>query len=456
MYRKLPMRCAAPPLFGGPGAPASDPCPAQAAGQGRRVLLVGNIPHSPIAWWLNPVLALCSIVIPIFCYAASLNRFNFWTFGSSEDFVTRETFFLGLYSAGMLAFGMVLGRMALQRQDMVTLIDVDRTTRVLARLGWVTVLAYSLLLGTLLVHIDLVLALLRGNLGAASELRLVLGRIPGVTSLTQFGVIYLALLSALVTLAKYRMPTKVRYLSIAVLVLTVARAVLASERLAMLEAFAAMFVTPVAYKWRPSPWRAMAPFIGIVGVFIAFAAGEYFRSWQYYQMFYSSYFDFITQRFAGYFSTSINNGSGAYLLFGKYSPEPQITVQWIAKFPVIKNLFPTTNEFLVDHYLRLFANPEFNNPGGFYAAFLDFSFFWASLFMVGIGFVTGLLYRAFVNKNLVGLMLYPVVFLGVTDFIRVVYISDVRTLPIFLGAFVAYWGLRPLQVPRDRLARRAA
>lgn len=425
------------------------------AADATRTLVLGNRPHAPIAWWLDPLRALCFIVVPIFCYAASLNRFNYWSFGSSEDFVTHETFLLGLYSAGMLAFGMVLGRLSLPRRDTVTVLDADRSTKVLVRLGWVTVLAYMLLLGTLLVHIDLVVALVRGNPAAASELRLVLGRIPGVTSLTQFGVVYLALLSALVTLGKYRMPSHVRYLAIAILILTAARAVLASERLALLEGLAAVFVIPAAYRWRPSPWRAMAPFIGIAGVFTAFAAGEYFRSWQYYRLFYSSYFDFVTQRFAGYFSTSINNGSGAYFLFGKYNPEPEITVQWISKFPVLKRLFPAPDEFLMDHYLNTFANPEFNNPGGFYAAFLDYNFFWASVFMVGIGLVTGLLYRSFSNKSLTGLILYPVVFLGVTDFIRVVYVSDVRTLPIFLGALVAYRGLRPLQVPRDRFVAAA-
>ena len=193
----------------------------------------------------------------------------------------------------------------------------------------------------------------------------------------------------------------------------------------------------------------------LFGVFIAFAAGEYFRSWQYYRQFYDSYFDFITQRFAAYFSASINNGAGAYLLYGRSDPTPQITVGWISRFPVLKNYLPLQDDLMLDRYLYTYANPEFNNPGGFYAAFLDFHFVVASVFMVTIGIATGMIHRSFSNKNLFGLMLYPLIFLGTTDYIRIVYISDTRTLPIFLGAIIAYRGLRPFQVPRHQLLQGA-
>ena len=340
-----------------------------------------------------------------------------------------------------MILGIAIGRLMLRRQDMVSVLDAKQATTVLVRLGWITILAYLLLLGTLVTHVSLVLQLVKGDAAAGNELRNVLGRIPGVTSFVQFDVVYLALGSAMVTMTGFRMAPRLWIMTGTILLLTFLRAVLASERLALLEALAAIFVIPIAYRWRPSLWRSLAPFIGVAIVFVLFSAGEYIRSWQHYQNYYDSYASFIIPRFAGYFSTSINNGSGGYLLYGELHPTPEITSAWITRFPGVSLLLPRPETSMMDQFLATYANPEFNNPGGFYSAFLDYPFLIASLFMVGIGIVIGLIHRAFQNKSLLGLMLYPATFLGLTDLIRVLYISDVRTLPIFLGAFVALYAL---------------
>ena len=421
----------------------------------RPTLLVGARPIQRAAWWIDPVCVILFIVLPIFCFAAYLNRFNYADFGASEDFLTPETFSLGLISMALMVLGILIGRLALRRQDVVSFIELARAETVLIILGWVTILAYFLLLGTLLLDIRLVLELIRGNPAASSDLRTALGRIPGVTSFIQFDVVYLALGSAMVTLAGYRPRQRIWIMTGAIVMLTFLRAVLASERLAFLEALAAMFVIPVAYMWRPSIWRSSAPFIGAFAVFIMFAAGEYFRSWQYYKNYYNSYIDFISQRFAGYFSTSINNGAGAYILYGQDNPTPEITSAWVTRFPGLSSFFRSPDEIsMLDRFLVVYASPEFNNPGGFYAAYLDYSFLIASLFMVGVGIIVGMVHRSFQNKSILGLMLYPAVFLGLTDLIRVLYITDVRTLPIFLGAIIAWYASRPTQLPHDRLFTR--
>lgn len=419
-------------------------------------LLIGDRAYYPPAWWMDPLRTILFLVLPIFCFAAYFNRFNYWTFNASEDFVTRRTFGLGLYSMGLMLSGIVVARMAVRRQDTVTLLDVERATTILVRLGWVTILAYALLLGSLLFQPELALDLLRGNAAAATELRTVLGRIPGITSFVQFDIVYLALASVLVTLARFRMPTRLWVMTAVVLGLTFLRAVFASERLALLEAMAAIVVVPVAFRWKPSLWRSVAPFIGIVAVFMAFAAGEYFRSWQYYQNFYDSYLEFIIQRFAGYFSTSINNGAGAYLIYGQFDPVPQITSGWVTKFPGLSRIFGSDGPLALDEFLSRYATIEFNNPGGFYAAFLDYPFAIASAFMVFVGIAIGLIHRSFENKGLVGLLLYPAMFLGLTDLVRILYISDTRTLPIFLGVFVTVWAIEGRKVPRESYLARIA
>lgn len=417
----------------------------------RPAVLLGANLHHPLAWWMDPLRAILFVVLPVFCFAAYYNRFNYWSFNASRDFITPQTFGLGLYSVAMLLLGVTMGRLAIRRRDMITIMDGDRVTRVLVRLGWITILAYALLLGTLAAHINLVIALLRGDIVASGELRNALGRVPGVTSFVQFGVIYLALVSTLVFMTNFRMTPRLWIMTGAVFGLIFARAMLASERLALLEGMAALAVVPIAYRWRQSLWRTIAPFLGIVFVFLAFAAFEYFRSWQYYRMYYTSYPDWIAQRFAGYFSTSINNGAGSYLTYGQYTPYPEITVGWFTKFPVLGDiLFPDPKITMQNNFLELYASPEFNNPGGLYSAFLDYSFPVATLFMLGLGAVIGAVYRSFQNKSLVGMLLYPAIFLGTADLIRIVYISDTRALPVFLGTLVAIYAIKPKQMPRNR------
>lgn len=415
------------------------------------MLMIGLQPASRLAWWLDPARATVFIVLPIFCAAAYLNQYNYSDFNASENFLTAETFSLGMLSIALLVLGMTIGRSLKPRRDVVTIVIYNRVEKVLLAIGWITIVAYVLLLGTLATNLSLVLQLVRGDIDAGGELRKALGRIPGVTSFIQFGVVYLSLLSALIVMAKYRPPTKIWVMTGAILLVTLLRALLASERLAMLEALAALFIIPVAYWWRPSLWRGLAPLIGIAFVFSAFSAGEYFRSWQYYQAFYSSYFEFITQRFFGYFSTSINNGAGTYMLYAQYAPKAEITSAWVTKFPILGGLIrPPGQPSTLDMFLETYATPEFNNPGGFYAVFLDYTFVIASIFMVLLGMIVGFIYRCFQNKTLFGLLLYPAVFLGQTDFIRLVYIADVRTLPIFIGVVLAIYWLRPIEVPRDR------
>ena len=138
------------------------------------------------------------------------------------------------------------------------------------------------------------------------------------------------------------------------------------------------------------------------------------------------------------------------MLLAQYGPSPEITSAWVTRFPLVSFLFkPEDGLSLLDSFLVTYATPEFNNPGGFYAAYLDYPFVIASLFMIFLGTAIGAIYRSFQNKALLGLMLYPAVFLGQTDFIRLIYIADVRTLPIFLGVFLARYALRPTQITRD-------
>jgi hypothetical protein len=232
-----------------------------------------------------------------------------------------------------------------------------------------------------------------------------------------------------------------------------ARAVLSGERLALLEALAAIFIVPIAFTWARSFWRTVAPYLGIVVIFIGFAAAEYIRSWQYYKQFYDTYYEFITVRFIGYFSTSVNNGAGTYLMYAADNPEPDIMVGWVTRFPGLTSYFSGDEPSLLHRYLATWASPEFNNPGGLYAAFLDFPFLTGTVVMVGLGFVIGVTYQSFLRRRIFGMVLYPLLFLGITDLIRIVYMTDTRSFPIFVGTILVTLALRPTYLPASWIVR---
>ena len=412
-------------------------------------VMLGARPTYRPAWWLDPARAVLLLIVPIFCLASYSNHSNYWTFKQTEDFVTPETFGLGLYSAGLMVLGIVIAKLGKRHEEVVTIIRYDRVIRILTMLSWVTIAAYVVLFGTLVVNYNLIIAFVRGSPEASNALKDSLGRVRGLTSLVQFGIVDIALASAVTALGSITLPKRVRVLVWTVVGLTVVRSVVNSERLALLEALAAIGIVRVAFRWKPSAWKNLAPYLGISFVFLIFSAGEYFRSWQFYKVYYSSYLEFALTRFGGYFSTSINNGAGQYLLSAKLSPTPEVTVGWVTKFPGLGDYFASNTLSVHDNFLMMYANPEFNSPGGLYGAFLDWHFPIASLFMVGLGLATGLIYRSFQNKALVGLLLYPITFLGLTDLIRVVYLLDTRTFPMFIATGIAWFALQPIVVPAD-------
>jgi hypothetical protein len=79
-------------------------------------------------------------------------------------------------------------------------------------------------------------------------------------------------------------------------------------------------------------------------------------------------------------------------------------------------------------YLTAEANPEFNNGGGFLLPILDFGFMGALLYWLGCGVVCGVLYRLFQQKRPLGLLLYPVVFVGAIELTRIIYWAEGRVL----------------------------
>lgn len=228
-----------------------------------------------------------------------------------------------------------------------------------------------------------------------------------------------------------------------VLMLALLRAVLHSERLAILELVVPALVTCLAWRtYRPGHSTTgkrliqAGPFLAVPALIFVFGAFEYSRSWTgFYANRQSSFVSFVGLRLVGYYSTALNNG--ALILDSLRQPfgTPLFTLNFAWKFPILgeitSRIFPDPG-FSLDTYMHILessANPEFNNPSGLLLPFADFGVAGGLLYWLLSGILCGYLYRRFLAGAAAGLFLYPALFTGLIEASRILYWSDGRFFP---------------------------
>ncbi len=149
----------------------------------------------------------------------------------------------------------------------------------------------------------------------------------------------------------------------------VVRAVLNSERFALIELAVPFLITLLALRYlgktdTRGSWRFVmrfGPVIGVAGLFFLFTGLEYFRSWtNYYAGRDLSLWEFGATRLLGYYVTSFSNG--AYLL-QRLDPlnAPYFTLHFLWGFPLTGPLIK-----------RIFSNPLLDSGDKwFYFPFLE-------------------------------------------------------------------------------------
>ena len=261
--------------------------------------------------------------------------------------------------------------------------------------------------------------------------------LPGVSTLTQCGILYVTVETLLWARSASNRLALVRFAI--VLGLALVRALLLSERLAVVElvipAVVVFFTIGPASKLAYRTLVRLAPVFGGVGVFGLFALGEYFRSWSFYQSIYSGpYLRFAAERFLGYYTTAVNNGAIVYY----YEPiQPlRYTFQSLLEFPVVGDAVyayyaGTFGEDYIDYkaLLETYANPEFNNTALVGLLLNEYPLFLAPVAGFLLGLLSVTLYTSFLNGRLVGLLLYPSFFVGVLEISRTYYWSAERYFP---------------------------
>jgi hypothetical protein len=313
--------------------------------------------------------------------------------------------------------------------------------------------------------LQLALGVLKGDKGASYVMKEVyLGTITGVTTLTQLGMV-MAVLAVLIALRfGWR---RVAFKCAVLFLITMVRALMNSERLALMELAVPAGVLLVRLAVLESPryfgrvrtLLRMAPALGYGGLVVVFGCSEYFRSWvNYYAGGDLSFWQFVSLRLLGYYVTALNNGA---LLVQRLDPTgaPFFTFHLLWKFPVLSGIVQMIYPNLAiasvdgDPYMQVLsaeANPEFNNGGGLLLPVIDFGFAGALLYWTLAGIACGALYRLFRHKTVAGLVLYPLVFIGVIEATRIIYWAEGRLLVPFCTlaayAIACAWRQRGLQI----------
>jgi hypothetical protein len=290
--------------------------------------------------------------------------------------------------------------------------------------------------------------------------------IAGVSSFTQVGIAHVVVAGLLFRRRRdpaWGIPDRlVRRRLIVILILGMLRAFLLSERLALLELVVplltiAVLRLSVAAGRRVRAGFRLAPAVLLPMLLAVFGAFEYSRSWQFYRSHGgTSFWDFAIVRFAGYYATSYNNAAiaQAHASFPGRLPYSVIEFIWTAPGISQLNLYDLLSggdaQEAFATAIGQYGNPEFNNPGGLGAPFLDLGAVGGLLFFLGLGALSGWCWSRLRAGRPIGMLLYPALLTGLFEMPRYLYLSQGRVLPALVVLV-----LIALRLERGRPARAA-
>jgi oligosaccharide repeat unit polymerase len=406
--------------------------------------------RAPGIWWLSPafVVATAGIFISVAAYAIPDSTYRqYWRMPKFFDLKGLE---VTLACVAVFVFGALLSKVFMSRVGR-TRAAVDpaacvpwHLVRLLFRISfYLCLLGYALWIGLAIqrgMTLSNALEVVAGEKGAMYDARFTyLPTVGGVTTLTQFGTAAMILGAMLGFGQGWK---GVRGKLAVIIVLALCRALLNSERFALIELTVPFLVASLALRprfgRRTTIALKLAPPVAIFCLFVLFTGFEYFRSWtNYYAGRDLSLWEFGAMRLLGYYVTSFNNGT--YFLH-RLDPlnAPYFTLHFLWGFPLtsplIKRFFTdplleSTDKWFYFPFLEADANVEFNNADGMLFPLMDYGIAGGLLYWFVIGIVCGLIYTAYQRRDFVGLLLYPMTYLGLLELPLALYWGEGRAFP---------------------------
>jgi hypothetical protein len=402
-----------------------------------------------IPGWVHPVVLI--LALPASTAAAAIllpqSVYRIWRVHKFLD-VSESTFLLlgiaSLLCGAVIACAVVAGR----RQPLIVLDHRQlRTCQILYSVFLaLSIIGYVFWAGAAMrsgVGLRALLAVVDQEAGAISALKRQARPIGGLTTLTQFGPLTVALGVLL------RKTVKTRPWYLVVIALSLFRAVFYAERLALIEVLTPMVLVHVLIARPRIGWRSLAtklmPVYAVPGLWALFAAFEYFRSWVFAKRhFTESFAEYITLRLAGYYTTSYNNSAlyDQQLARIPGAGYPRLTFPFVENFPVLSDAVPSAQYAGVDavewerSVLSNFADPQFTNMGSFLLTHAELGAPGMVVFWLVGGLLIGAAYVALRRGSAVGLIAYSVLVIGVLESPRFLYWTEGRAFPVLVGLAV--------------------
>ena len=411
-------------------------------------------------WWMNPVWTVIIALAPGLALCALLPQSYFLEHWSTPKFITPEylllicglgaTFIVGTY-LGYRTTHPVISRPSVE--DVITPSVANRLMRITRLLFWITTLGYTLwaLIGISrgLRPGDIAAIFTSGGIHTAKSF---LRPVAGITTLTQFGPLTA---TCLMLLRRVNANIRTRRYIIALILLALVRTFLYAERLALIELGVPMFIVLLAFPKGNLRFRTALTLLPLwlpIAVLVFFGTFEYFRSYSstYYRNKNAghNYAYYTVTRLGGYYATALNNGVLLLHTDDRRSYVPFYSLEGFWKFPVLSSVLPykrvagtdVSEDFMAA--LETQANPAFNNPSGILLPVFDYGSFGAFVFWLIVGGTVGRIFALFRNRDIRGILLYPVIFIGLWEMGLILYWPTGRAFPSIIAALIISARLR--------------
>jgi hypothetical protein len=431
-----------------------------------------------LPWWLTPPGIISILSIPTLLIATFVSRQTYRDLWRVDKFLDGPTTWLFLLGLAAFVLGTIVGhgpsrrrpqpsfQRGLGRNDAMHTDDMrawpnlaPAQIELLARAHrfcfGVTMFGYVIYLGLAIktAGIGAYVNVLTSGQNFDATLKDLAPSIPGVTTLSQVGVI-----TAIMSEILYRVTNRKGFRKVLILLVLLAgfRSFFFNERLATIEVIVPLLAIGAMYRWRtPQTHRRktllrIAPLLALPALMVVFGVFEHSRSWVFYEgVTNDSYPTFVGKRLAGYYSTSFNNGA---LLIDQYNENfsrlPFFTLDAVWNAPVVgsldvyKSITGESGQTRWNAILDGQANREFNSPCGLAAPFSDYGTIGGLIFFGLLGWIVGVLWRRFEDGDPLGMLLYPLVVVGVAELPRYGYLTAGRATPAIVVGVVAALALR--------------
>ncbi|GAA2885158.1 hypothetical protein GCM10010517_48730 [Streptosporangium fragile] len=427
-----------------------------------------RLPLREGAWWLHPAWTAMLATLPGLLAAWTIgdDRFREWwrtpkIFDDGKALIVLA--FVGVFVVGCmlpsLARPVRATGIAVNARQRRILLLTGRSAAALTVVGYAVWLASAVSGGLSLADLGAVFAL---SPGSADAVKSELATIGGVTTLTQLGPLAMVCL-----FLDRRLGGRPHTAAFTVLTgLTLARVVLNSERLALMEVV--LPILAVISTLRPGDGRrhhrwlwAGLPLLAPFALVTLFGTFEYVRSWSHYSTTMQiDYSEFVLRRLTGYYATAYNNSAIVVDEIGPGLVWPYYTVGFLWNFPGLSAVLTPESVLGFDParvwpgLLWRFGNPEYNNTGGLLAPLADYGLAGGMVFWGATGLAIGACHRWMRSGEVRGLVLYPVLYVGLVDLARYFYWGEGRAFPSLVGAVLLALFLHRRRAPGENPAER--